>query len=292
MTQHEKGLTYILVAAILMSLDAVFIRLSGLHGFAPSFLFGVFSLISMTLLTRITEGNLLAVMKSGGYMLLVSGAIMGVSGTAFTLAVQKTTVANVLLIMSITPILSAIFSWIFLKERLQRQTLYAILLSMIGIFVIVKGSLATGGLVGDLIALVCSLAVSANFIVWRKYKHLNRSLVVGAGGLFIALFATPFINVGQFDMHGILVMMVMGLFTAPVGRMFNAMATRMISAPEVSLISQIKIVIAPVIIWAIFSEIPSRETYIGGSLILIAALGQPLFKLYQIKRQPAPTIAE
>ena len=40
MTHHEKGLTYILVAAALMSLDAVFIRLSGLHGFAPSFLFG------------------------------------------------------------------------------------------------------------------------------------------------------------------------------------------------------------------------------------------------------------
>ena len=89
MTHHEKGLTYLLVAAALMSLDAVFIRLSGLHGFAPSFLFGVFSLISMTVLTRIKEGHLLPVIKAGGFMLLVSGAIMGVSGTAFTLAVQK-----------------------------------------------------------------------------------------------------------------------------------------------------------------------------------------------------------
>ena len=120
MTHHEKGLTYILVAAALMSLDAVFIRLSGLHGFAPSFLFGVFSLISMTILTQWREGNVLKVAQAGGIMLIVSGAIMGVSGTAFTLAVQQTTVANVLLIMSITPVLSAIFSWIFLKERLQK----------------------------------------------------------------------------------------------------------------------------------------------------------------------------
>ena len=292
MTHHEKGLTYILVAAALMSLDAVFIRLSGLHGFAPSFLFGVFSLISMTILTQWREGNVLKVAQAGGIMLIVSGAIMGVSGTAFTLAVQQTTVANVLLIMSITPVLSAIFSWIFLKERLQRQTLLAILLSIVGIYIIVSGSLSTGGLNGDLIALVCSLAVSMNFIVWRKYKQLNRSLVVGAGGFFIALFATPFISAGQFNLYGVLVMMVMGLFTAPIGRMFNAMATRLISAPEVSLISQIKIVIAPVIIWAIFGEVPSQETFIGGSLILIAALGQPLFKLYQLKRQPIKALAE
>nr|WP_321456618.1 DMT family transporter [uncultured Cohaesibacter sp.] len=292
MTHHEKGLSYILIAAALMSLDAVFIRLSGLHGFAPSFLFGVFSLISMMILTRVKEGNLIGVMKAGGFMLIVSGAIMGVSGTAFTLAVQQTTVANVLLIMSITPILSAIFSWIFLKERLQKQTFFAILLSMIGIYIIVRGSLGSGAITGDLIALTGALAVSLNFIVWRKYKQLNRSLVIGAGGFFIALFASPFIATSQFDLHGILVMMVMGLFTAPVGRMFNAMATRLISAPEVSLISQIKIVIAPVIIWALFGEVPSQATVIGGCLILIAALGQPLLKLFQMKRQPAPAVAE
>nr|WP_321482677.1 DMT family transporter [uncultured Cohaesibacter sp.] len=292
MTHHEKGLTYLLVAAALMSLDAVFIRLSGLHGFAPSFLFGVFSLISMTVLTRIKEGHLLPVIKAGGFMLLVSGAIMGVSGTAFTLAVQKTTVANVLLIMSVTPIFSAFFSWIFLKERLQKQTFFAILLSMAGMYIIVRGSLATGSITGDLIALTASLAVSLNFVVWRKYNQLNRSLVVGAGGLFIGLFAIPFIKVGDFDMYGVLIMMIMGLFTAPIGRMLNAMATRLISAPEVSLIAQIKIVIAPVIIWALFGEVPSEATFLGGSLILAAALGQPLLKLYQMKRTPAPAIAE
>lgn len=292
MTHHEKGLTYLLVAAALMSLDAVFIRLSGLHGFAPSFLFGVFSLISMTVLTRIKEGHLLPVIKAGGFMLLVSGAIMGVSGTAFTLAVQKTTVANVLLIMSVTPIFSAFFSWIFLKERLQKQTFFAILLSMAGMYIIVRGSLATGSIAGDLIALTASLAVSLNFVVWRKYNQLNRSLVVGAGGLFIGLFAIPFIEVSDFDMYGVLIMMIMGLFTAPIGRMLNAMATRLISAPEVSLIAQIKIVIAPVIIWALFGEVPSEATFLGGSLILVAALGQPLLKLYQMKRTPAPAIAE
>ncbi|WP_162916554.1 DMT family transporter [Cohaesibacter haloalkalitolerans] len=292
MTSHEKGLTYLLVAAALMSLDAVFIRLSGLHGFAPSFLFGVFSLISMTTLTQIREGNVLRVAKAGGFMLLVSGAIMGVSGTAFTLAVQKTTVANVLLIMSITPIFSAIFSRIFLKENIKKHTGLAILLSIIGIYIIVQGSLASGGIEGDLIALVCALAVSMNFIVWRKFKQLNRSLVVGAGGFFIALFATPFITTADYDIKGVLVMMVMGLFTAPVGRMFNAMATRIISAPEVSLISQIKIVIAPLIIWAIFGEVPGTATFIGGSLILVAALGQPLYSLYLMKRAPVPAVAE
>ena len=287
MTSHETGVTYLLIAAGLMSLDAVFIRLSGLTGFAPSFLFGLFSLISMTALTRLREGPLPGIVRKSGPMLLVSGVIMGVSGTSFVLAVQHTTVANVLLVMSLSPFLTALFSWLLLGERIRRQTALAILISMVGIYIIVRGSLETGSITGDLLALLCTSAVSLNFVVYRKYHNLSRSLVVGAGGFFIALFSSAFITSGNFDLAGVLTMMLMGLFTAPIGRMLMAMATRKIPAPEVSLISQIKVVIAPVIMWLIFAEMPSSATFLGGSFILLAALGHPLLTLYQ-HRQRAP----
>ncbi|WP_316861817.1 EamA family transporter [uncultured Cohaesibacter sp.] len=292
MSSHEKGFGYLVIAAILMSLDSVFIRLSGLQGFAPSFLFGVFSLLSMTLVTKWREGSVSRAVKAGGYMLFVSGAIMGVSGTTFTLAVQHTTVANVLLISSLAPFFSAVFSWIFLKEKIKLHTGFAIILSVIGMYVIVSGSLSSGGFTGDLLALVCVVAVSLNFVVWRRFSNISRSLVIAAGGLFIALFSVGFVKVADFDIYGILVMMIMGLVSAPVGRMLMAMATRLIPAPEVSLISQIKIVIAPLIVWAIFREVPSQATFIGGSFILLAALGHPLVNLFLSKRNPAPVPAE
>ncbi|WP_319528812.1 DMT family transporter [uncultured Cohaesibacter sp.] len=294
MNYHEKGLSYLLIAAALMSMDSVFIRLSGLQDFAPSLLFGVFSLISMLAVTRWREGKLLPLIKTGGIMLVISGAIMGISGTTFTLAVQKTTVANVLLISSLSPFFSAIFSWVFLRERIKLQTLAAIILSIFGMYIIVRGSLQSGGLVGDMLAILCVIAVSLNFVVWRKYSHLSRSLVVGAGGFFIALFSVGFVQPSDYDIGGVLIMMIMGLLSAPVGRMLMATATRLIPAPEVSLMSQIKIVIAPMVVWAIFGEVPSQATFIGGSLILLAALGHPLLTILmkrksRLNEEPATT---
>ncbi|SNY94135.1 EamA-like transporter family protein [Cohaesibacter sp. ES.047] len=287
MSFHEKGLAYLLVASALMSLDAVFIRLSGLHGFAPSFLFGFFSLVSMTSLTRWREGPLVAAVKASGPILILSGAIMGVSGTAFVLAVQNTTVANVLLIMSLSPFFSALFSWILLQERITTQTALATLLSIGGMYIIVQGSLASDGVTGDILAVICTMAVSLNFVVYRKYPKLSRSLAVAAGGFFIALFASFFIETGDFDTRGILIMMIMGLFSAPVGRMLMAMATRLMPAPEVSLISQVKVAIAPAIMWLVFAEVPNQATFMGGSLILLAALGHPLLTLYRNRQKPA-----
>ena len=287
MTNQEKGISYTLIATALMSLDAVFVRLSGLHGFAPSFLFGAFSLISMLAMTRMKEGSILMAARASGLVLVFSGILMGISGTAFVLAIQKTTVANALLIMSLQPFFASIFSRLFLKETIDAKTGMAILISMIGMYIIVSGSLAGGGWVGDGLALVCATAVALNFVLYRKYPKLSRSLAVAAGGFFIALFSAAFVAPDDFDWKGIVIMAVMGLFTAPIGRMLLATSARYIPAPEISLIGQIKVFLAPMIIWAIFSELPSQQTFIGGGLILLAAIGRSALSLLDARTSKA-----
>lgn len=286
MENRSKGMIYALCGVLLMSLDAVFIRISGLPGWTASFLFGFFSLIGMSLYTQFFGKGVFAAIKSGGFIIVLSGIIMGGSGTSFVLAVKETTAANVIFIMSSAPLFSALFSRMILKEKTSARTWASIAITLIGLFLIVRGSLDGGGVKGDFLAVAAAVFASLNYIIWRKYTHISRSMVVGVGGFFIALFSLFQVDFSSLDVHGVLVMAVMGLLTAPFGRTFLSTSARYIMATEISLYSLLKIVITPVIIWAVFSEIPPASTFYGGSLMLVSVLWHIIFYKKATSLQP------
>jgi drug/metabolite transporter (DMT)-like permease len=283
MRLENKGLLIVTTGVVLMSLDAVFIRLSGLKGFNPSFLFGCFSLISMSLLTQVRDHGLFHQLKAAGIISILSGMIMGVSGTSFVLAVQYTSVANVLLIMSLSPFFSSFFSFILLKENTDMITKIAMITSLLGMIIIVQGSLEKGFL-GNLIAILAALASSLNYVIWRRYPKISRSLIIALGGLFIALFSSPFTHINRMNLHGLLIMAIMGLLTAPLGRTLVATSARYITAMEISLIGRLNVIIAPIIIWLLFSEVPSISSFIGGGIILTTVIVHSYLKITKTKR--------
>ena len=282
MNKQNKGLFIVCTGVTLMSLDAVFVRLSGLGGFSPSFLFGMFSFISMGLLTKIKDGGFIPTLKKAGIIGIISGMIMGVSGTSFVLAVQHTSVANVLLIMSLSPFCSAIYSYILLKEHTDTVTKVTMVISFLGMLIIVQGSLQSG-IVGNLIAIIATLSSSLNYVVWRRYPHISRTLVISLGGFFIALFSSPFAETSSIDLHGLIIIAVMGLLTAPIGRTLVATSARYITATEISLIGRLNVIIAPFIVWLLFNEVPISSTFIGGTIILTAVVFHSYLKIRSAK---------
>ena len=62
---------------------------------------------------------------------------------------------------------------------------------------------------------------------------------------------------------------VMGLFTAPFGRVLSMVATRYITAAEVSMTLMVETVLAPIWAFIFFSEVPALTSILGGSLILV-----------------------
>ncbi len=71
---------------------------------------------------------------------------------------------------------------------------------------------------------------------------------VGLGGFFLAIVMFFLASPGSFSMSTWIIMGVMGLFTAPFGRVLSQVATRYITAPEVGMILMIEAVFAP--LWA------------------------------------------
>ncbi len=48
-----------------------------------------------------------------------------------------------------------------------------------------------------------------------------------------------------------------------------ALSPRYLSAPEVSLVMRLEVLLAPLWVWLVLGEVPSRQTFIGGAVILV-----------------------
>jgi drug/metabolite transporter (DMT)-like permease len=265
------GVSITLLGAFLMSLDPIFIRLSGVSGFETAFLFGLFTAISMAAFIQFkAPDSLMKTITTNGWPLLISGLLMLVSALSLVLSITNTSIANTFVILSASPALAAVFSWIFLKEATSRSTWIAIVAVMLGITIVVSGSFKSGHMFGDMLALIAAVFIALNQVYLRKHQTVSRMASVGVGG-FLMAFATFFIaEPSSFSLSTWLIMAIMGLFSAPFGRVLSQVATRYISAPEVGMFLMIEAVLAP--LWALmfFKEVPKVESILGGSVILLA----------------------
>ncbi|MEH0023118.1 MAG: DMT family transporter [Desulfobacter sp.] len=266
---RNRGILAALAGNLLISFDAVFIRLSGTGGCNTAFLFGLYTAVSMSVFIRFTAPKGVAgTLQQGGKPLVLLGLLMLGSASAFVLSIKHTAVANTVIIMSSQPVLTAVLSWILLKEKTSGKLWAAIAAVICGIAVVVSGSLASGSLLGDGLALFTVACLSLSATLLRKYKEISRPAVVGTGGFFLAIAMFFPADPGSFTLNTWLIMAVMGLFTAPLGRVMNAMSTRYIPAAEMAMITLIIAVFAPLWSFLLFKEQPPAATLAGGAVIL------------------------
>ncbi|WP_241906476.1 DMT family transporter [Shewanella sp. 10N.286.51.B7] len=143
----------------------------------------------------------------------------------------------------------------------------------------VSGSVNTGNWLGDLLALFSVTCLALMFTLLRKYQDISRLASVGLGGLLLAIVMFYFATPSSYSMETWLIMGVMGLFTAPLGRVFSMVATRHISAPEVSMTLMLETVLAPIWAFMFFSEIPANTSLLGGAVIITTIFFYTLFSL-------------
>ncbi|KPD10633.1 DMT family transporter [Phaeobacter sp. 11ANDIMAR09] len=273
-----KGLGIALIGALLMSLDPVFIRFSGVNELETSFLFGLFTAISMSVVIQLNDRRgLVQVLRDSGWPLLVAGFLMLGSASGLVFAIKNTSIANTFLIFSATPAIAAAFSWLFLKEKVTRQTLLAIVGVFIGIAIVVSGSAGSGNWLGDLLAVFAVSCLALMMTLLRKFPEVSRMGAVGFGGFLLAVVMFFFTEPATFSANTWLIMGAMGLFTAPFGRVMSMVATRYTTATEVSMTLMLETVLAPVWAYLFFTEVPGINSILGGGVILITILAYTLY---------------
>ena len=79
-----------------------------------------------------------------------------------------------------------------------------------------------------------------------------------------------------------------GAVITPISFFCLAAGPRYISGGEVAMFYLLETVLAPVWVWAIFAEVPSSNTLIGGSILIAALVAHSIWQLWETRSRPEP----
>lgn len=266
---HSRGIAIATFGVVVLSFDAILVRLTVASGWDIVFWRGwlIFLALGAYLLIRYRPVSLPATRRQW----LAAGVITvlyGVDTSLFVFSVSLTRVANTVVLLSCSPFFAAIFSWVFLGERVRLRTWMAIVAGMAGVLVVFSGSLELGTSLGDLLALLLAVFVGVTMTVLRSVPDLPRTPLVCGSGAVAGLLAWPLADPLSLSASSYGWLALMGLLQMPVASVLLMTATRYLPAPEVSLFLLIETVLGPLWVWLALGEEPPSLTLIGGAVIL------------------------
>ncbi|WP_227869670.1 DMT family transporter [Undibacterium parvum] len=282
---HRQALFLMIIAATLWSMAGVLTRhLEAARDFEVTFwrsLFAAIYVAGAMLWQHKAQAlpRLLAVGRFG----MISGAMWAIMFSCFMIALTMTTVANTLIVMSISPLLTALFARIFLHQQIAARTWLAICVATAGIFwMFIDGfsQLDARGLAGMMIALGVPLAAAVNVISMKKGGHaVDLIPAVLIGGVLSALAMLPMAWPFQASLHDLLILALLGFFQLGFPCMLMVRAARSLSAPELSLLALLEVLLGPIWAWLGAGEVPAQATLLGGSVVLSALVFNELLAL-------------
>ena len=223
--------------------------------------------IFIFLLTKYKKDIFKVLIKSSIVSLIMGcGLFFGFVG--FVYSMLNTSVANVNFINTTQVIFLTIFSFIFLKEKINLITLISIMIAFIGIVIIFLNSLYVGDLKGNVIALAIPLCFAGVVIFVKKFPNCDLTLSGIIGSFFVmiyALFASEYIFISR---HDFLLSIVAGIFQTGLPFILLIIASKYISSSIIGLVMLLEALMGPAWAFIFINDIPSINVFIGGSFIL------------------------
>jgi len=208
--------------------------------------------------------------RDAGWPGLVSGLMWAVMFTAFLFALSMTTTANTLVVMSVSPLLTAVFARIFLSDPVPPRTWIAASGAAVGIGFMFGFSLERHFL-GMAVALLIPVAAAINVVTLRaSAARLDLVPAVMLGGALSCLLALPFALPFSLSQGDFLLLAFLGFFQLGLPCMLLVVASRTLPAPEIALLGLLEVVLGPLWAWLGAGETPAGATLAGGGVVLAA----------------------
>jgi drug/metabolite transporter (DMT)-like permease len=271
MTDQAKGLLITAFGVLMIVPDSLLIRLISMD--TPSVVFWRSLLTGSAVLAGLFMiygfGAVERTRAIGRYGLAYAG-LMIISAIFFVLSIRLTSVANTVFILATMPVFAAIFSRVWLGERISRRMVFTMLAVMTGIAVIAFGSTKseTSSLLGDFIALCVAMAFGLAMTVARRAKGVSMIPAIPISFLGSAALVFPFADPFTFTGFDPVYVALLGGVFIPLSMTCLAIGPRFITSAEVALMILLESVLAPLLVWLVLGEDPGQWALIGGAIVL------------------------
>ena len=282
-------------AALMWSIAGVVSRfLESAARFEVTFWRSAFTVLALVLLLGFMRGPgpLWQSLRRGGRALWLSGACWGVMFTAFMVALTLTTVANVLVTLSIGPLFTALTSRLVLGHRLPTRTWAAIALAGAGIAWMYGHEVSAGDprhVAGMLVALCVPVAAAVNWTLLQHLKGREGADMLPAvllGALLSSAITLPLALPFAATARDVSLLALLGVVQLAIPCLMAVAVARLLPGPEISLLALLEVIFGVAWAWLGAGEAPSSAVISGGLLVLTALAGNEWLAL-RSRAQPA-----
>ena len=207
---------------------------------------------------------------------ILGGLGLAIAMISFIWSITNTSAAITLLCLAAMPFITALLSFLFLKEKISLSVWLTIILAAIGIVIMAVGNKNTGSIIGLIFGLASALGFAIFSVTLRWRRQTPKFTTVSIAGLICAIisgfvilnqdlnFLSSSKNLALFATHGSLVC---------IGLILYSMGSKHIQAAELTLLSLTEVIGGIFWVWLPWlgiNEIPSNNTIIGGFLIFVS----------------------
>jgi drug/metabolite transporter (DMT)-like permease len=271
---HNRAVILMILVAAMWSIAGVVTRhLEQARSFEITFWRSLFTMASLLVILPFFQGReVFAKIRRAGPALWLSGVCWSVMFTAFMVALTLTTVANVLVTLSLGPFFTALIARAFIGHRIPARTWAAIAVAGAGIAYMYGSQMSGGQFGGILVALCVPVAGAVNWTVSQRAHargqnvDLMPALLIGAAisvlatlPLALPLRATP---------HDIGWLAVLGLVQLAIPCALAVLCARVLKAPEIALLALLEVIFGILLAWVGAGEAPGATVLVGGALVI------------------------
>ena len=268
--RKNRAMLLMVITAMMWSLGGIFIKLIS---WSPFLIAGVRSAISGSIMAMYMAATHTR-FKLNTYSLL-AGVGLGFSATLFTIANKLTTAANAIVLQYTAPIFILIISALFFKQKLAKQDVLVVCITMAGMVLFFLDQLSPGNMLGNIFGILAGVFLAQMFVMVGRGGDDDSTRM---SGILIAHMITLLIGlplgIAMTDSVAgieILYVIILGVFQLGIPYVLYGIASRDCSPLACSLIGMLEPLLNPVWVAIFIGEMPGPFA-LAGAVIIIATV--------------------
>ena len=265
MSTQRQGRLFVALAAVAWSTAGILQRELTLD--LPTQLAGraVFAVLGIGLYVALVERGGFRAIGRGG---LLVALLLSISSGSFIASLNHASVANVLFMQALAPVLAAVLG-LLLGEPVSKRTWLAMAVAIAGVALMVGGP-GHPSAVGLGLSFVMTLSFAATLVITRHLREVSMAPATCLSQLIVLVCAAPFAHASQIGSRDLVLLVSLGIGQIGLGFVLLTIGARLIPAAEVALIALLEAVLGPIWVWAFLGESVSAATFAGGAVVLAA----------------------
>lgn len=277
---YTKNLSVLLLGTLFISTSGVLGKYIAMPAEAIILCRAFFAAIFIYIFCKFKKISFKIHSKKDKRSFLIGSFLMGAHWVTYFYALKLSNVALAMLSIYTFPIITVFIEPFFSKKKISGIHIIMALLVLFGVYnLIPEFSLENTHLQGILLGILSAFFYALrNLMVKEDVKKYNGSMLMFYQMLIISVLLIPTLFFSDYSniQSQLPLLLLVALLTTAIGHTLMVNSLQHFSATTASIISSIQPIFGIIIAFIFVNEVPSINTYIGGSLILLTVIIESL----------------